>query len=334
MDPVFEAPLVAQRRRRRSPLTIKATTQALRSAQRWLDANGIAAGELSLLQCEQYFDELLDGWALSTVQRQLAYLRAAYRYGQRHGLVGHDPTGDVRLPRLPDLQPVTYSTVELRGIYAAIQTDCDEVAFHLLAFAGLRLGETAALTWDDVDLDQQQLRLVGKGGKFRLVPLHPVLQQLLAERCPPGRSDGAPVIAAVRRRLLTPSTLGRQIRALVDRAGVDVESPSHAFRRTVATVMYEQGVRTRVIERILGWAPRRMHERHYLRVADQQLHAAIRTLYTDNPVSDRQTEPLLPPPPLLGREELAAGWLDTAWQQLARLETEIAGVGASHPLTR
>lgn len=69
-------------------------------------------------------------------------------------------------------------------------------------------------------------------------------------------------------RRLASNSLGRVVRALVDRAGVEAKLPSHAFWGTVATVMYEQGVRTRVIERIMGWSPRQMHERHYLRVAD------------------------------------------------------------------
>ena len=54
--------------------------------------------------------------------------------------------------------------------------------------------------------------------------------------------------------------------------------------------MYEQGVRARVIERIMGWAPRQMYERHYLRVADQPMHDAIRGLYRDDPICDRQQQ--------------------------------------------
>jgi Phage integrase family len=88
---------------------------------------------------------------------------------------------------------------------------------------------------------------------------------------------------------MTPETLGRATRQLVDRAGVQIDSPTHAFRRTVATVMYENGVRTRVIERIMGWAPRLMHERHYLRVADKPMREAIEQLYRDDPISPRQT---------------------------------------------
>src|SRR5581483_4417739 len=163
MDAIFEAYLDAQRRRRASPLTLKAVQHALGSAQRWLDAEGIQAGELTLLRCEEYFDWLLDRGAISTARRHLAYVRAAYRYGVRHQLAEFDPTADVKLPRLPDIEPATYSDDELRQIHAAIRSEREDVAFHLLAFAGLRLGETAALTWANVDLDHWQLRLTGKG---------------------------------------------------------------------------------------------------------------------------------------------------------------------------
>ncbi len=84
------------------------------------------------------------------------------------------------------------------------------------------------------------------------------------------------------------------MRTIVDRAFVEVEQPSHAFRRTVATVMYEDGVRARVIERIMGWAPRQMYERHYLRVADQAMHDAIRGLYAADPLCERQRRSLQP----------------------------------------
>ena len=105
------------------------------------------------------------------------------------------------------------------------------------------------------------------------------------------------MLATISGQPLDAATLGRTVRALTDRAGIEVDAPSHAFRRTVATLMYENGVRTRVIERIMGWAPRRMHERHYLRVADQPMREAILTLYHDDPISDRQAQALQLPRP-------------------------------------
>jgi integrase len=323
MDAILEAYIGAQRRRRRSPLTIKATAHALGSLQRWLDEQGIAASELSLFECERYFDELLARVAVSTVRRHLAYVRAAYRYGLRHQLVGCDPTLDVKLPWLPDIEPATYSNQELRAILAATRTEREELAFFVFAFAGLRLGELAALRWQQVDLDRCQLRLTGKGGKFRLIPLHPALHRVLLEYRRRARHEQEPLLLTVDRRRLAASTLGRTIRALVDRAEVEVDAPAHAFRRTVATVMHEQGVRTRVIERIMGWAPRQMHERHYLRVADQAMRAAILTLYRDDPICPQQLEPAPTPPPSLP-EPQNNGFLAAERQRLEQLERELA----------
>ena len=321
MDAIFEAYLAAQRRRRPSPLTIKAITHALQRAQRWLDAHDLAASELGLLACEEYFDELLERQAVSTVRRHLAYVRAAYRYALRHDLVERDPTTDVRLPRLPDHDPATYSNEQLRQLHAAIRSEREELVFFLFAFAGLRLGEAAALEWRQVEFERWQIRLAGKGGKLRLVPLHPALTAVLREhQAVTGHRER--LLGSLQGQRLSANTLGRSVRELVDRAGVEVDQPSHAFRRTVATVMYEQGVRARVIERIMGWAPRQMYERHYLRVADEAMHDAIRGLYRDDPICERQQQTLQP----RAVEARAAGparWLAAETARLELLEQQL-----------
>jgi integrase len=322
LDAIFEAYLAAQRRRRASPLTVKATRHALRAAQRWLDEHEIPAAELSLLGCEEYFDELLEQGAVSTVRRHLAYVRAAYRYGVRHDLVERDPTADVRLPWLPDLEPATYSSGQLKAIHAAIRSEREELAFMLLAFAGLRLGEAAALEWERIDFERRQIRLTGKAGKFRLVPLHPLLEEALRDRRPRAERDRY-VLVSVSGQRVASATLGRAVRALVDRADVEIDAPSHAFRRTIATLMSEQGVRTRVIERIMGWAPRRMHERHYLRVADQPMHDAIQGLYRDDPIIKPRRSKPAGSAAALPRPRRPSGWLADETARLAQLEQQL-----------
>jgi integrase len=321
MDAIFEAYIAAQRRRRPSPLTLTAIRHALGQTQRWLDQHDTAADELTLLGCEEYFDELLERQAVSTVRRHLAYVRAAYRYAVRHELVGRDPTADVRLPRLPDHDPATYSNEQLRAIHAAVRSEREELVFFLFAFAGLRLGEVAGLEWRQVEFDRWQLRLAGKGGKLRLVPLHPAATELLREqRTRSGQREQ--VLGTINGQRLAANTLGRSVRAIVDRAGVEVEQPSHAFRRTVATVMYENGVRARVIERIMGWAPRQMYERHYLRVADDAMHEAVRGLYRDDPICERQKRSLQPVAvPTIGAEP--STWLAAETAKLERIEGQL-----------
>lgn len=91
--------------------------------------------------------------------------------------------------------------------------------------------------------------------------------------------------------------------------------------------MYEQGVRTRVIERIMGWSARRMHERHYLRVADEPMHDAIVGLYRGDPICDRQAQAVQPtavPTP----SSQPSAWLADETARLERLERQL-GLRAS-----
>jgi hypothetical protein len=91
--------------------------------------------------------------------------------------------------------------------------------------------------------------------------------------------------------------------------------------------MYEQGVRTRVIERIMGWSPRQMHERHYLRVADQPMHEAIQTLYREDPICERQQR-MLRPVAAAGSDREPRAWLAAETARLEALEQRL-GLRAS-----
>jgi integrase len=96
---------------------------------------------------------------------------------------------------------------------------------------------------------------------------------------------------------LSTSSWYQTTRALIDRAGIHARAPSHTFRKTVATVMYEQGVREHVIDQIMGWAPRTVRDRHYIRIAPKTMHDAILTLYQDDPICDPPGTPTEPPSP-------------------------------------
>ena len=322
LEPILEAYLEALRRRHRAPSTIACNTQALAKFAAWLGENDLALARLEPLNCEHYFEQQLARYAVSTLHHDLSVVRAACRYGIRHGWLTRDLTLDVKLPRLPDIEPATYTNDELRAIHAAIRSPRDEVIFALFAFAGLRECEAAGLKWPDVDHDHTQLRLTGKGGKFRLVPLHPFLDELLhayRARCHP---DHPYVIATQQGEQMSKRSWVTTMRSLVDRAGIQTRAPAHTFRKTVATVMHEQGVPTAVIDKILGWAPRTVRDRHYLRVADQPMRDAILTLYRDDPITPDQHRPRP-----ATREQLqpaASAWLAREHDRLADLERRIA----------
>src|SRR4051812_5748321 len=127
MAELFERYLTSLERRRVSPLTITANRHALSLFERWLatrqrDVDAVAIGD-----CELYLDERLRTHAIATVRRDLAMIRAAYTHALQRGLIARDPTAGIRLPPLPDHDPVIYSTEQLRAIHAAIRDEREQL---------------------------------------------------------------------------------------------------------------------------------------------------------------------------------------------------------------
>ena len=292
MNSVFEAYADALERRRLAPSSIVSNLVALRNLDTWLNDHKIDAADLDPLTCERYFEEQLDEYHVTTLRHRLSIIRAAYRYGIRHNLARCDPTADVKLPRLTDKEPRVYTNDELRTILAAIRNSREERLFFLYAFTGIRQGEAVHLRWDQIDYGNEQIKLIGKGGKLRLIPLHPTLTAILHKHDLPGRGDY--IISARNGGRLSKSCWYLTARGLIDRAGIKTRAPAHTFRKTVATVMYEHGVRGHVIDGIMGWAPRTVRERHYIRVAPKAMHEAIRTLYQDDPICPKPSQTPLP----------------------------------------
>lgn len=126
-------------------------------------------------------------------------------------------------------------------------------------------------------LEDETIRVLGKGGKLRLVPIHPALGEVLSDMSkraqrtefviPARGANGVAVetIQAMSRRLHPTYT-------------------PHDYRRTVATSLRRNGVDTGVIDRIMGWAPRSVFRRFYDNVADAELKRAILRLYADDPI--------------------------------------------------
>ena len=99
----------------------------------------------------------------------------------------------------------------------------------------------------------------GKGGKLRKVPIHPLFAEVLTHRRNRFGSEGR-----VLGRGGSLRNLNQRVENMLRRAGVDGGNrPAHKFRKTVQTVLYEAGVRTDVIDKMLGWAPSSVRQRYY-----------------------------------------------------------------------
>jgi integrase/recombinase XerD len=229
---------------------------------------------------EEYVAWLSANFAPTTAHRETAHVKAAYRYAVRLGTNDKSPAECIEAPKVLEEEPEVYSTEELRDIRAAIRDDLEEVIFYGLAYGGLRRDELVGLTWDAVNLEQQFTRVRGKGGKLRRVPLHPLLAEVLAAHLQ--RRPGPLTVLGKGGSM---RNVNHKLAKLLERARADGGNrPAHRFRKTVATLLAEEGVREDVIDKIMGWSPTTIRQRCYTRVADGSVYEAILKLYQSDPI--------------------------------------------------
>ena len=139
----------------------------------------------------------------------------------------------------------------------------DRALLELLYASGLRVGELVSLNWPDIDLSARVLRVMGKGGKERMVPFGAPAANALAawlqdweserQRGPaPGPRDPDPVFLNLHGGRLS----DREVRRVVDRASTKAGVPPgvhpHTLRHTFATHLLEEGADLRTIQELLG----------------------------------------------------------------------------------
>lgn len=264
----------------RSYHTIKQHRQTARRFQEFLTDVGESAATVEGWQVDEFFEGMTD-LAISSRRSHWRRMRSWYRYAQRRGAVLRDPTADVELPREPDEEPVVIENSDLRVYRHRSQSDQQWAAFHLLAYAGLRRCEAIRLRWEELDFQSGTLTVTrGKGGKLRHIPIHPVLGEALHELI--GPRDEGPVIRPKRKApkigaqtwdvgIIEPMTGGAHT--------------AHDFRRTLASSLALNGVSDPVIDKIMGWSPRAVGRRYYIKVAGPELQRAILKAYSDDPIA-------------------------------------------------
>lgn len=206
----------------------------------------------------------------ATLGRKLAALRGFFGYRVREGLRDADPTAGLPAPRAPrrlprplpvdDCQTLAERPGDEAGGTLALR---DRALVELLYGAGLRVGEAVALDVRDVDLHRGEVRVWGKGGKERVVPLPGAAREALRVWLETRRHAGVlaePLFTALRRgRDGVPRRLGardvrRRLRARALEAGIADRVHPHRLRHSYATHLLDMGADLRAIQELLGHA--------------------------------------------------------------------------------
>jgi integrase len=267
-------------------------TRAVVPFQAWLDARGTAAEDVTEDDLLEYFAG--SHHAPSTKRVHWSQIKAAYRRAHRKSEIEVDPFTDLKPPKVPEREPTAIQSAELRAMRARCRDWKQTLLWALLAYTGLRRDEIRRLAWDTdaenrVNLADLEISVLGKGGKRRVVPIHPMLAELL-ETAPDSKGfHGEHRTGAIIFTTMTGGGVGgsyatgQSLERLKDQFA---DEGCHAFRRTLASSLSRNGVDSITIDRIFGWAPSDMKGRYYVSKTPADLRRGILEAYVDDPIGN------------------------------------------------
>jgi len=203
------------------------------------------------------------GFAKPTIARKLSALRSFFSYLKDSGAISNNPARSLKGPATPRNIPKALSVEAVNVLFKMGESSeepvRDTVVLEVLYGCGLRISELAGLKWNDVDLNERWLTVLGKGAKERRVPFGAYAQKALralSSKYSDARSMNAPsdagfVLAGKNGKSLTVRTVHRIITKLAERGGLAGVTP-HVLRHSCATHLLERGASLKFIQEFLG----------------------------------------------------------------------------------
>jgi integrase/recombinase XerC/integrase/recombinase XerD len=200
-----------------------------------------------------------------TIARKFASIRAFFRQMVERGELEQNPADLVSHARRRAPLPKALRTDELAQLLDRMPARTplearDRAMLELTYSCGLRCEEVVNVDVGDVDFDAEELRVLGKGSKTRIVPIGEPAQRALEGYLSTGRPallqtpDEAALFLSKRGRRLSPSDVRRRLRAWLRHAGLSGDASPHALRHSFATHLLEGGADLRAIQELLGHA--------------------------------------------------------------------------------
>ena len=244
--------------------TVDAYMRDLQKLVDYLRAEGIDPVEVKLEDLQHFAASLHDiGISPRSQCRILSGVRAFYRFLFVDGWVDSDPSELLESPQIGEHLPEVLSTEEVDILEQAIDLSKweghrNKAIIEVLFSCGLRVSELVNLKLSNLYLDEEFLRVEGKGRKERLVPISPrAIKELgywFDDRCrmdiKPGEEDY--VFLNRRGAHLTRTMILIMIKRLAEEAGIHKTISPHTLRHSFATALLEGGADLRAIQAMLG----------------------------------------------------------------------------------
>ncbi len=242
-----------------------------RNLQAWLDdceAQSLAPEEVQLDNLTAYLRSLRKaGLAASSLRIVVVELRMFFRFLTARKFIPSNPASLLRSAKIAAPLPQSLSEAQVKQLLESTRSDDipygtrDRAIMEMLYSSGLRVSELIGLRFDQLDEEERFLRIIGKGGKTRYVPLGEAALQSLKHylqyarpKLLPKMGESPTIFLSNRGKALSRIRIGQILKQRALEAGLSESIFPHLMRHSFATHLLENGADLRVIQDLLGHA--------------------------------------------------------------------------------
>lgn len=211
-------------------------------------------------------DLIEDGLEVATVNRKMATLRSFYKFLLRSEIISKDPTFKIRSLKKGRSLPAFIQEKEVQTLLEEnnfaqdFEGQRDRMVMQTLYLTGIRLSELIGLKWSSVDLSQLQIKVLGKGKKFRIIPISGSLRSAILqyrkvfEDSFSIQNENDFFIVKSNREQAYPMMIYRIVKKYLNLFVRNTKGSPHLMRHTFATHLLNKGADLNAVKDLLGHA--------------------------------------------------------------------------------
>ena len=249
MDDLLDAYTAAMQIQGRSEKTIKRYRYLI---GRMMEDVNVPTRSITVYHLRQYLaKEKARGISDRTLEGTRQVFSAYFNWLHREQLIDTNPTANLGAIKYPKKIKVTYSEIDIEKMKFCCKTLRDRAIICFLLSTGCRISEMIRLNREDVDLNNLECTVLGKGNKERTVFLDPVTGMLIRDYLTQRKDDSPALFINKRKQRLSAQGVRAMMVKLAKASAVDHVHP-HKFRRTLATSLIRHGMPIQEVAAILG----------------------------------------------------------------------------------
>lgn len=236
----------------------------------WLDGKSCIDVDFNKLREYLHFIQRFE-YKKTTIARKTASIRTFYKYLFRERFIDTNPAISLSAPKKPKSLPKFLTTEEVERILSNVKIDTpagfrNKVILELLWATGMRISELSNLNFGDLNIEENEIKVFGKGAKERIVLISDRAKNYLVQYINTARkliapnyntnviNDNTPLFINSTGFRLQNKTIRKVINEIVEKIELPKKVTPHVFRHSFATRLIENGADLRVVQELLGHA--------------------------------------------------------------------------------